>query len=159
MTGRIVSLASLSAIEVPPPRLVEYAAAGGFDAVGVRVAAGHGDRGHVLTEGSPMLADTLRALDDYGLSVLDVEVIKLHPGSSAADWDPVLAAGVALGARFVLATVLDQDDGRAGDNLAALTAAAAANGMRCCLEPMVFSAVRDLEAGRALTARSGARGS
>ncbi|MFN3599946.1 MAG: TIM barrel protein [Dietzia sp.] len=157
MLERLVSLASLSAIDVPPPRLVEYAAAGGFDAVGVRVAAGRGERGHMIPEGSRLLADTLLALDDHGLAVLDVEVVKLHPGSTAADWEPVLAAGESLGARYVIATVLDDDEHRAADNFAALAAASTGHGMRCCLEPMVFSAVPDLDAGSALTARSGAR--
>lgn len=153
---RLVSLASLSALAVPPPRFIEYAAAGGFDAVGVRVSDRPGERGHLLAEGSRLLADTLLALDDHGLTVLDVEVVKIHPGSSRSDWEPVLLAGAALGARYLIATVLDDDADRAGDNLAALAQAAAQFGLRCCLEPMVFTAVRDLRAGRALLDESGA---
>ncbi|MCX2755329.1 MULTISPECIES: sugar phosphate isomerase/epimerase [unclassified Gordonia (in: high G+C Gram-positive bacteria)] len=153
---RLVSLASLSALAVPPPRFIEYAAAGGFDAVGVRVSDRPGERGHLLAEGSRLLADTLLALDDHGLAVLDVEVVKIHPGSSRSDWEPVLFAGAALGARYLIATVLDDDADRAGDNLAALAQAAAQFGLRCCLEPMVFTAVRDLRAGRALLDESGA---
>ncbi|WP_439030735.1 sugar phosphate isomerase/epimerase family protein [Gordonia terrae] len=153
---RVVSLASLSALAVPPPRFVEYAAAGGFDAVGVRVSDAAGQRGHQLVEGSRMLADTVLALDDHGMEVLDVEVVKLHPGSSRSDWEPVLFAGAELGARFVIATVLDDDRNRAVDNLASLSAAAADHGLRCCLEPMVFSAVRDLRAGRKMVEQAAA---
>ncbi|MGW6034815.1 sugar phosphate isomerase/epimerase family protein [Gordonia terrae] len=155
----VVSLASLSALAVPPPRFVEYAAAGGFDAVGVRVSDRSGGRGHQLAEGSRLLADTLLALDDHGLEVLDVEVVKLHPGSSRSDWGSVLFAGAALGARFVIATVLDDDRNRAADNLAALSDAAADHGLRCCLEPMVFTAVRDLRTGRTMIEQASVRSS
>lgn len=149
---RIVSLSHLSAIHVPPPQFIEYAALGGFNAVGVRVAQTPTDRGFQLTAGSAMLRDTKAALADNGMRVLDVEVVKLHPGSSRADWVAVLEAGAELDASFLLVTVLDDDYVRATANFAELSGLAADHGLRCCLEPMIFSSVRDLAAATTFVA-------
>ncbi|SNS86994.1 sugar phosphate isomerase/epimerase family protein [Rhodococcoides kyotonense] len=143
-SGRIVSLSHLSALHVEPPRLVELAAAGGFDAVSLRVAHTAAERGFQLPSGSTALRDTRSALADNGLRVLDVEVVKLHAGSVRGDWMSVLEAGAELGASYVLVTVLDEDHRRAGDTFANLAELAAEHGLRCCLEPMVFSSVRDM---------------
>ncbi|MGB3771943.1 MAG: TIM barrel protein [Rhodococcus sp. (in: high G+C Gram-positive bacteria)] len=146
---RIVSLASLSAIEVPPPRFIEFAAASGFTAVGVRVARSDRDRGFQLAVGSALLRDTRSALADSGMRVLDVEVVKLHPGSSRGDWSAVLEAGAELGANHILVTVLDDDHHRAETNFAELSELSGEYGLRTCLEPMIFSSVRDVSAAAA----------
>lgn len=146
---RIVSLSSLSAIEVPPPQFVEFAAAGGFDAVGVRAAQTERDRGFQLPAGSALLRDTKSALADNGMRVLDVEVVKLHPGSSRGDWSAVLDAGAELGADHLLVTVLDDDRVRAESNFAELAELSGDYGLRTCLEPMIFSSVRDVTAAAA----------
>ncbi|WP_256993484.1 sugar phosphate isomerase/epimerase family protein [Rhodococcus sp. 06-418-5] len=146
---RIVSLSSLSAIEVPPPQFVEFAAMGGFNAVGVRAAQTGQDRGFQLPAGSALLRDTKSALADNGMRVLDVEVVKLHPGSSRGDWSAVLEAGAELGADYLLVTVLDDDRGRAESNFAELAELSGDYGLRACLEPMIFSSVRDVTAAAA----------
>ena len=150
-----MSLSHLSAIQVPPPQLVELAASSGFDAVSIRVARTAHDRGFQLSEGSDMLRDTKSSLADNGLRVLDVEVVKLHPGSSREDWLFVCEAGAELGAEHLVVTVLDDDPARATDNLAALSALTAEYDLRVCLEPMIFSSVRDLAAAAALVAAPG----
>lgn len=143
---RVMSLSHLSALHVPPHRFVELAAAGGFDAVGVRVAQSGESRGYALPSGSAALRDTRSALSDNGLRVLDVEVVKLHAGSTSDDWTAVMEAGAELGAEYLLVTVLDDDLPRAAAVLSHLAASASEYGLRCCLEPMVFSSVRDVRA-------------
>lgn len=143
---RILSLSHLSAISVPPPQFIENAALGGFNAVGVRVAQTARDRGFQLTPGSALLRDTRSALSHNGMQVLDVEVVKLHPGSSRSDWLPALEAGAELNASFLLVTVLDDDYARATDIFAELAELSGDYGLRTCLEPMIFSAVRDMTA-------------
>lgn len=144
--ARIMSLSHLSAIGVPPPQFIDNAAFGGFDAVGLRVAQTPQDRGFQLVAGSALLRDTKIALSDNGMRVLDVEVVKLHPGSSRADWLPVLEAGAELDASYLLVTVLDDDHARATDNFADLAELSGERGLRTCLEPMIFSSVRDMTA-------------
>lgn len=143
---RILSLSHLSAIGVPPPQFIENAAFGGFDAVGLRVAQTAQDRGFRISAGSSLLRETKSALSDNGMRVLDVEVVKLHPGSSRADWSAVLEAGAELNASFLLVTVLDDDYTRATENFAELAELAGDHGLRACLEPMIFSSVRDMSA-------------
>ncbi|WP_235189544.1 sugar phosphate isomerase/epimerase [Williamsia sp. D3] len=156
---RILSLSHLSAIDVPPPQFIENAAAAGFNAVGLRVAQTPRDRGFQLLEGSALLRDTRQALHDNGMRVLDAEVIKLHPGSSREDWMHVLEAGQALSASYLLVTVIDDDYQRATTLFGELAAAAADHGLRCCLEPMIFSAVRDMDAAARFLADAGEGGS
>ncbi|WP_240498139.1 TIM barrel protein [Williamsia sp. 1135] len=143
---RIMSLSHLSSIGVSPPQFIDNAAFGGFDAVGLRVAQTPHDRGFQLPAGSALLRETKLALSDNGMRVLDVEVVKLHPGSSRSDWLPVLEAGAELDASFLLVTVLDDDYPRATDNFADLAELSGEYGLRTCLEPMVFSSVRDMTA-------------
>lgn len=143
---RILSLSHLSAIGVSPPQFIDNAAFGGFDAVGLRVAQTAQDRGFQLRAGSALLRETKTALSDNGMRVLDVEVVKLHPGSSRADWSAVLEAGAELDASHLLVTVLDDDYSRATDNFAELAELSGEYGLRSCLEPMVFSSVRDMTA-------------
>lgn len=114
--------------------------------MGVRVAQTAQDRGFQLSAGSSLLRDTKSALADNGMQVLDVEVVKLHPGSSRGDWMPVLEAGAELDASFLLVTVLDDDYARATDIFADLAELSGRYGLRTCLEPMVFSSVRDMTA-------------
>jgi sugar phosphate isomerase/epimerase len=155
---RILSLSHLSAIGVPPPQFIENAAAAGFDSVGLRIAQTSRDRGFQLPNDSTLIRDTKKALKDNGMRVLDAEVVKLHPGSSREDWIHVLEAGAELSATYVLVTVLDEEHSRATSLFGELAAAAAEYGLRCCLEPMIFSAVRDMDAAVQFLADSGGHG-
>lgn len=157
MTPRVLSLSHLSALHLSPPELIDCAASGGFDAVGIRVAQGERDRGFLFPAGSALLRDTASALAHNGIRVLDVEVVKLHPGSSEGDWSAIVEAGAELGAKHLLVTVLDDDRSRAIDNFDLLSELSGAYGLRCCLEPMIFSSVRDFTAAAAFVAE--ARGS
>ena len=143
MTPPILSLSHLSALHLAPPELIDCAASGGFGAVGVRVAHTERDRGFCLPAGSALLRETKSALAHNGMRVLDVEVVKLHPGSSKGDWSSILDAGAELGARHLLVTVLDDERNRAADNFGEISELSEDVGLRCCLEPMIFSSIRD----------------
>ncbi len=121
----------------------------------VRVAHTAHDRGFRLFEGSGLLRDTKMSLEDSGMRVLDVEVVKLHPGSSREDWIYLCEAGAQLNADHLLVTVLDDDASRATDNLARLCALSVEYDLRVCLEPMIFSSVRDLSAAVAFVGAPG----
>ena len=72
-----------------------------------------------------MSRETLRRLDDTGLTVRDVEFLTVGPDTGPDDWRPALAAGAALGARTFSVVGVDPDRGRLTDTLARLTADAA----------------------------------
>lgn len=140
---RPLSLASLSALHVPPPDLVRYAAAAGFDRVGaLRLVPASDGSGFDLTGDAGLRRATVAALAGTGLGVLDVEVFRLRPGTAAAAAEPLLAVGAELGAGFLLTAVEDPEPARRAAVLAELVGLARAHGLRCVVEPMVFSQVR-----------------
>jgi sugar phosphate isomerase/epimerase len=141
--GRPLSLASLSALHVPPPDLVRYAAAAGFDLVGaLRLVPASDGTGADLVGDVDLRRSTAKALADTGLGVLDVEVFRVRPGVSAAQAEPLLAIGAELGAGFLLTAVEDPEAERRVEVFAELCRLARGYGLRCMVEPMVFSALR-----------------
>jgi sugar phosphate isomerase/epimerase len=140
---RQLSLASLSALHVPPPDLVRYAAEAGFDLVGaLRLVPASDGTGSDLVGHVALRRATGRALADTGLGVLDVEVFRVRPTTTAAAAEPLLAIGAELGARFLLTAVEDPEPGRRAEVFADLCGLARGYGLRCMVEPMVFSALR-----------------
>lgn len=155
--GRPLSLASLSALHVPPPDLVRHAAAAGFDLVGaLRLNPASDGTGFDLVGNTALRRRTVAALADSGLGVLDVEVFRVRPGTSAAEAEPLLAIGAELGARFLLTAVEDPDLGRRAEVVAELCRLARGHGLRCMVEPMVFSALRTPADALALLEAAGA---
>lgn len=154
--SRQVSLAHLSMISVPPVELVRAGAEAGFDAVGLRlVPTSHGVDHGIL--GSPRaLRDLRHAVDDSGLSVLDVEVIRVREPGLMTSPAPLLDAAAALGARWVITTIEDTDESRRIDTFARLCAEAACAGVGISLEFMVFSAVPDLMSALSMVAEAAA---
>ncbi|RYF53772.1 MAG: sugar phosphate isomerase/epimerase [Comamonadaceae bacterium] len=140
---RTLSLSPLTAIDASPPELVTAAAAAGFDATGIRVcpAANDTDWG-LLDPISAMLRETRRRLDDTGMQVLDVEVLRIHPAKDESEALRILDAAATLGARYVLVNGNDPDEGRTADRLARICEAADDRGLRIALEFMVFSEVK-----------------
>ena len=141
--SRPLSLASLSALHVPPPDLVRWAAEAGFDLIGaLRLVRASDGSGFDLVGDVALRRATAQALADTGLGVLDVEVFRVRSGSSAAQAEPLLAIGAELGARFLLTAVEDPEPGRRAEVFAELCRLASGYGVRCVVEPMLFSAVR-----------------
>jgi len=97
-----------------------------------------------MAPGSPMLAETMRRLDDTGMGVLDVEIVKLSPNSAEATYQPLFETGQALGARFLNVLADDPDLVRVRDNFAALVEQAQPYGLRPVIEPMIYMSVRNL---------------
>jgi sugar phosphate isomerase/epimerase len=150
-------LEHLTLLGVSPPDLVTVAAEAGFTSVGLRISpATDGERPWPVSPGSPMLAETVRRCADSGVSVLDVEAVRL--GARTADYAPVLEAAAALGARFVNAICDDPDLRRLSDSFGRLVEAAAPYGIRAVVEFMAYRSVRTLEQAVTIAARSGGGG-
>lgn len=149
---RPLALASLTALHVSPPELVRAAARAGFDLVGpLRLNRTRDGAGWDLLGDRALRAATRAALDETGLRVLDVEVLRIRP-DARVDARPLLDVGAELGAHFLLCTVEDPDPGRRVAALAAVHAQAAEVGLRCVVEPMALSAVRSPAEALALLA-------
>jgi sugar phosphate isomerase/epimerase len=151
-----VGIGHLTLLDVAPPDLVRMAATAGFDAVGLRATtAGPGERRWPLSPGSPMLAETVQRLEDTGLRVLDVEIIRLSPTTVVGEYLELFEIGALLGASFVNVITADPDLGRSRDNFAALAAAAAPYGLRVVVEAMSYTPVKTLADAAWLAAGTG----
>lgn len=142
---RTYSLAHLSMIAVPPARLASVAATSGYDFTGFRLTPSPSTGvDHAVLGNDRALEALRRAVDDAGISILDVEVIRMKDPSSVAAARPLLEAAQALGARYAIATVEDDDPVRRVDTLARLAELAAEHETSIAVEFMLFSAARDL---------------
>ncbi|TQK31906.1 TIM barrel protein [Arthrobacter sp. SLBN-53] len=152
---RLLSLAPLTVLELDPAEVVTCAAAAGYDAVGLRlIPATEQEPVRPTIGATPLIRETRRRLDDSGLRLLDVEVVRLVPETVVrSDFEGILETGAFLGAGEVLATGYDPDRQRTADNLAELSLLAAEYGMTVNIEPMPWTAVRDVHEGAALVAQ------
>jgi sugar phosphate isomerase/epimerase len=155
----MISLDHLTLLDVPPPDLVVIARDAGFDAVGIRIAtAGPGEEPYPMTVDSRMLAQTLDAVHDTGIEVLDVEVLRLGPDTTPADYRQTLEVGGRLRARFINVMGDDPDLARIADTFATLVDEARPYGLRPLIEPMVYRPVSDLDLAVRVVKDSGGGG-
>ena len=155
---RPLGLAPLSALTVPPDRLVRLAAEAGFDFVGLRVLAVTTDEpSYDLSPGSPLLADTLAALAETGLSVVDTEFLRIDADTGRDTWLPALEASQALGATRFTVAAGDEDLARLTDTLGRLVQDAAPYGVTPALEPISYRSVRSLPVAAQIARDTGAR--
>ncbi|WP_260853171.1 sugar phosphate isomerase/epimerase family protein [Corynebacterium glyciniphilum] len=156
--NRRIGLAPLTALSVSPDRLVRLAADAGFDFVGLRVLAVTAEEpSYDLSPGSPLLADTLTALSETGLSVVDTEFLRIDADTGRDTWLPALEASQALGATRFTVAAGDEDLSRLTETLGTLVQDAAAYGVVPALEPISYRSVRSLPAAAAIARDTGAR--
>jgi sugar phosphate isomerase/epimerase len=146
-----LALAHLSVLELPPPQVVETAAAAGFGAVGLRVAPAMPGQ-HVFpmlpapAGPAPMLRETLARMADLGVQVHDVELVALREDSDVSAFEPLFEAAAALGARQVLVAGDGADEARMAGRLAAMAALARPYDLSLGLEFMPWRGIATLQA-------------
>ncbi len=142
---REYSLAHLSMIAIPPAELAAVASEAGYQYAGFRLTPSPStgvDHGFL---GDERALEGLRStVDDAGIRILDVEVIRMKDPSAVEQARPLMAAAQALGARYVIATVEDDDPLRRVDTLGRVAELAAEHDTAIAVEFMLFSAARDL---------------
>lgn len=146
-----ISLAHLTVLDMAPPQMIHLAADLGYDRVGLRlIRVTDTTPGYALHENPAALRATRAALDATGITVNDIEFVRLTPGFRAEALSPFLNAGAALGARHVICAAYDPDLARLSDNLAALQSLAHPLGLSCVLEFFPWTNVPSLAAARAV---------
>ena len=154
--AREVGIEHLTMLHVSPPELVTIAREAGFDSISPRVAASTpSEEPWPMTAGSPMLEETVRRLDDTGIRVLAVEVLRIDPDTKRDDYERALESGARLGARYVTVNSYDPDIERASETFSALTADARLYGLRPLIEPIVYTQVSNLDEAVYIAERSG----
>jgi sugar phosphate isomerase/epimerase len=141
---RDLSLAALTVLDLSPVEMVRCAAAAGYSHVGLRLSPATPNEPTWDAIGdTPTVRDIAAALDDTGVRVLDVEILRLRPDTDVRDFAPMLDTGARLGARHVLVAGNDPDEARLTARLAALCELAAPRRLSIYLEPMPWTEVRD----------------
>jgi len=108
--------------------------------------------------GSPMLAETLRRMDDTGVRVLDAELVRIDPQTAVARYGPLFETAAALGASFINVMADDPNLHRATDTFASLVEAARPYGVRPAIEAIPYMHVKTLPDAAALVGTRGRAG-
>jgi sugar phosphate isomerase/epimerase len=141
---RIYSLAYLTSAPMAPPDALVLAQKLGYQAIGVRIApAAPGGDFSPLIEDPAMLRDTVARIQDTGVPVFDVEIVRLNGNFRADQFKRFLETAGKLGARAILVAGDDPDEARLTASYAAFCDAAAPFGLTADLEFMPWTAVRD----------------
>lgn len=157
MVGRLVSLAHLTLLDLAAPDLIDVAAEAGFDAVGLRISpAGADDHPWPLLAQASLRARVHDRLNATGLSVLDVEVLRLDGAAKPRALEAVIDVAAELGARYALVNAYDREPARLREHFHELCELSVPRGVRPVLEFLPYSDVRTLAA--ALEVVRGSRG-
>jgi sugar phosphate isomerase/epimerase len=143
---RPLSLEHLTIIEASPRELIDAAAAGGFDMVGLRVVPPQPP--NELMPGfndAQLVHDLKKQSADTGVAVGMIEAIWLAPETQPSEIERALAIGGALGAQYALICGNDPDEARTADNLGRIARAARQYGLEIAFEFMSFVAVSNFE--------------
>jgi len=155
--ARRLSLAHLTVLDLTPPELVSVAAAAGFGTVGIRLTATPSvgvPPYDVLHEG-PLLRETLRRLDDTGVSVFDTEFLRFEPEHPVGIPEGFLEVSARLGAKHVLVMSAEPEEARTLERFADLCDRAATYGLHVGLEFAIYTGVRTLAHAARLVKESG----
>ena len=142
----ILSLGNSTLFNASPIETLDAAAAGGFDAVGIRVTGRKHGEGSVAVIGNPStIRDLRRRRDDTGVAITHVTAYWVTPDLSLADFLPVLETASALGAGMIGANCGDPDEARFVSFMAAYCEAAAKYRLKLALEFMPYSGAKTLD--------------
>ncbi len=154
---RLYSLAYLTAAQLSAPDAVRLAAKLGYDAIGVRILpVAPGGAFSPLIEDAALRKQTLTALRETGVSVFDVEIIRLGPDFDAKATRPFLETCALLKARAVLVAGDDPEPSRLAQSFAAFAEAAAPFGLTADLEFMPWTEVPNATAALHIVETAGA---
>lgn len=152
-----LSLAFLTTFEAGPVEAVKIAAETGYGMVGLRIlpAAPAGEPDYPLLTDERVLKEVRSALADTGVTVGDVEIVRLRPEN---DWDlfaRFCERCEALSARHVLVAGDDREPARLTESFARFCGIAARHSLTADLEFMPWTAVPDLKAALSVVEAAG----
>ena len=153
---RPLSLAHLTLLDLSPPELIRVAGQAGFSSVGLRlIAVTESTPGYALMDDPRMMRETLDAMHETGVTVNDIEFVRLTPEFDPEALDPFLAAGAELGAKYIVTAPYDPDLARLTDNLAGFADRAAEFDLSPVLEFFPWTNVPDFRSALDIAAKTG----
>jgi sugar phosphate isomerase/epimerase len=152
-----LALDYLSVSGAHPVEHIEAAAANGFTAVGLRLAAPLGlTLQHDLVNQPEMLRETLRALKGTGMKVLSADAFTLAEQTKVVEMAGAFDVAAALGSSIIQVVVEDPDIERARDRFAQMCLLAGHSGMSVALEFMKWRSLKSLAEAAAFVTGAGA---
>jgi sugar phosphate isomerase/epimerase len=150
VSGRPISLAALTVLEVSPIEAVRIAGSCGYTHIGLRpVAATPAEPHFPVLDDRKLAAELAQVLDGEGIGVLDIEIVRLVPEMCWPELDRVLEFAARFGANRLLVADNDPDPERSRSNLAELAERAADFAVTPHLEFMPWTCAPNLAAARA----------
>lgn len=152
-----ISLSFLTVFDVGPVEAIKIAGEIGYDAVGLRLlpAAASGEGDYPLLTDNNVLREVKAALKDTGVTVADIEIVRLKEQTDIASFTHFFERGAELGAKHVLVAGDDADHSRLTAKFASLCELAAKFNLTCDLEFMPWTGVKDLPAARDIVLAAG----
>lgn len=144
--NRKIGIAPMTILELAPDEMVSVAHEAGFDFVGLRLINATPEEPVRATIGqTTLMRETQARIDDTGIEVVDIEILRLKPGTQVrADYEEFFATGAYLGASQALIAGNDPDFGRLCDNFGKLCELAGEYGITPNLEPMPWTDIRSV---------------
>ncbi|MFB3854711.1 MAG: sugar phosphate isomerase/epimerase family protein [Vicinamibacterales bacterium] len=146
--SRRFSLAYLTIPGTPPDEQVRIAAQCGYDLVSLRtIPMGLPGEPDLALDKDPGLFRAVRsALRESGMSLFDIELVRIREDLAVGDFEPALEKAVELGAENVLSSIWSRDKGFYLEQFGRVCDMAARYGMNVNLEFVTFTGVADLAA-------------
>ncbi|MFV0498244.1 MAG: sugar phosphate isomerase/epimerase family protein [Candidatus Fimivivens sp.] len=143
---REYSLAHLTALRCPPPELVYTANLAGYDYVSPRIVnlGVKGESNYDLASQPEMLRDTMHAMEDTGIRVHDIELLRILEDTDIKRYTAAIEVGARLGARHVLSSIWTSNKEIYIEKFAQLCDLAKSYGMGVQLEFVTWADVANL---------------
>jgi sugar phosphate isomerase/epimerase len=153
---RAYSLSYLTAHRSTPVEAIHLAADEGYAYVGLRLwPNAPGQEQQYLIDRPAELKNTLAALRDTGLGVLDLEIIRINESFDPHTWDALYEIGAELQAQTILVVGDDMNEARLTESYARVCEAARPYGLRTELEFMPWTGVPDAQAALRIIRNAG----
>jgi len=142
MNQRIFSLSYLNSHRCSPKEAVLVASQSGYNFVGLRLwPNGPNAPQQFLIDHPKDLKETLAVMNDTGIGVFDLEIIRINESFDPKTWDALYEVGASLKAKAILVAGDDTDEARLTENYAKLCETLKPYAITADLEFMPWTAV------------------
>lgn len=150
----MICVSHMTALDAEPERLVDAAAAAGFEGVGLRIfPPRHAPDQYPVTGDWPRIRALRTRAEDQGIRIFEAESFGIGPDFEQDAFSRALEAAEALGAGVIVSAGIDDDLERLAQNYGWLAEASAAHGLRMAMEFMPYRGMKTLEAAHAIHAQ------
>lgn len=153
---RKYSLSFLTVADVSPVEAVKIAAQCGYAAVGLRLLpAAPNEADYPILTQSQLIRETRAVLQDTGVRVADVEIVRITPDFDSKKYLQFLDVAQQLGAQHILVAGNDPEQARLTQHFTEFCELSKHYGLSCDLEFMPWTYVKNLAQAEQIVSASG----